>query len=41
MILEFAIDSLDINHILLDNLQFMLSGQSYGSKKFDLQDIVI
>ena len=41
MILEFAIESLDINHIVIDNLQFMMSGQGYGNKKFDLQDMVI
>ena len=28
----------DVSHIVLDNLQFMVSGQAFGAKKFDYQD---
>eukprot|EP00741_Cyanophora_paradoxa_P005101 tig00000857_g4943.t1 len=31
----------DVGHIVLDNLQFLLSGQSKGLDKFDLQDDAI
>ena len=39
--LDFAVYAHDIGHIIVDNLQFMLSGQAAGVNKFDLQDNVI
>ncbi|CAG9330914.1 unnamed protein product [Blepharisma stoltei] len=39
--MDFAVYAYDIGHIVIDNLQFMLSGQAQGSNKFDLQDNVI
>lgn len=36
--IEFAIYTYDISHIVIDNLQFLLSGQGRGFEKFDLQD---
>ncbi len=47
--MEYACYIYDVEHIVLDNLQFMLSGQSmsatggfrYGDTKFDLQDRAI
>ena len=39
--LDYAVYTYDIAHIVLDNLQFMLSGQGRNVNKFDLQDQVI
>lgn len=39
--MDFATYAYDISHIVVDNLQFMLSGQAIGMNKFDLQDSVI
>ena len=39
--MDFATYAYDIGHIIVDNLQFMLSGQALGMNKFDLQDQVI
>lgn len=39
--LEYSIIAHDIGIICLDNLQFMLSEQAYGTNKFDLQDKVV
>lgn len=39
--MDFAVYTYDIGHIIIDNLQFMLSGQAAGYAKFDLQDTVI
>jgi len=39
--LDYAVYAYDISHIIIDNLQFMLSGQAKGYDKFDLQDILI
>eukprot|EP00347_Sterkiella_histriomuscorum_P022319 403330901 len=39
--LDYAIYAYDIQYICLDNLQFMLSGQSTGFQRFDFQDKVI
>jgi len=39
--MEFANYVLDATHFVLDNLQFMLSGQARGASKFDLQDEAI
>ncbi|OMJ81488.1 hypothetical protein SteCoe_18056 [Stentor coeruleus] len=39
--MDFATYAYDISHIVVDNLQFMLSGQALGMNKFDLQDSVI
>lgn len=36
--LDYAVYSYDISHVIIDNLQFMLSGQATGFAKFDLQD---
>jgi twinkle protein len=39
--MDYAVYAYDIGHIVIDNLQFMLSGQATGYAKFDLQDAVI
>jgi twinkle protein len=39
--LEYAVYTYDISHIVIDNLQFMISGQGRGANKFDVQDNVI
>ncbi|CAI2382656.1 unnamed protein product [Moneuplotes crassus] len=39
--LDYAVYTYDIGHIVLDNLQFMISGQGRGASKFDIQDGVI
>ena len=39
--MDFATYAYDVGHIVIDNLQFMLSGQALGINKFDLQDNVI
>jgi twinkle protein len=39
--LDYAVYTYDIAHIVIDNLQFMISGQARGANKFDIQDSVI
>lgn len=39
--MDFATYAYDVEHVIVDNLQFMLSGQAAGINKFDLQDNVI
>lgn len=39
--IEYAIYQYDIQHIIIDNLQFLLGTQARGFDKFDLQDKVI
>jgi archaellum biogenesis ATPase FlaH len=39
--IDYAIYTHDIGHIVIDNLQFMLSGQGRGIEKFDMQDDVV
>jgi len=39
--MEYCVYALDIEHFVIDNLQFMTSMQAKGSFKFDLQDEVI
>ena len=39
--LDYAVYAYDIGHVIIDNLQFMLSGQARGGDKFDLQDTLI
>lgn len=38
---EHAIYAYDIGHVVIDNLQFLLSGQGRGFEKFDIQDDAI
>lgn len=40
-IIEYSIYAYDVTHIILDNLQFMLSGQGKGFERFELQDDLI
>ncbi len=40
-IIDYAIYTYDVGHIILDNLQFMLSGQGKGFERFELQDDLI
>ena len=40
-IIEFSIYEYDVSHIVLDNLQFMTSGQGKGFEKFEIQDNLI
>lgn len=39
--IEYAIYAYDIGHVIIDNLQFMLSGQGKGFERFDIQDDAI
>lgn len=39
--LDYAVYTYDISHVVIDNLQFMISGQGRGVNKFDIQDMVI
>lgn len=39
--LDYSVYAYDIAHIVIDNLQFILSGQAKGIDKFDLQDSLI
>eukprot|EP01132_Coremiostelium_polycephalum_P011287 gene11287-13822_t len=39
--MEYAVYVQDVEHIILDNLQFMLSGQAKGIEKFDAMDEAI
>ena len=39
--IEYSIYAYDIGHIVIDNLQFMLSGQGTGFQRYELQDDVI
>lgn len=40
-IIDYAIYAYDIGHIVIDNLQFMLSGQGRGFERLELQDLMI
>jgi len=37
--MEHAVYTYDVEHIILDNMQFMISGQARGYDKFELQGI--
>ena len=39
--MEYAVYVYDVSHVIIDNLQFMVSDQAYGVSRFDLQDQVI
>lgn len=39
--MDYAVYAHDVQHIILDNLQFMLSGQGKGTDKFEMQDRAI
>lgn len=39
--MDYAVYAYDVAHIIIDNLQFMLSGQAKGVDKFDLQDMLV
>mmetsp|Transcript_19306 Transcript_19306/g.35559 ORF Transcript_19306/g.35559 Transcript_19306/m.35559 type:complete len:628 (+) Transcript_19306:3543-5426(+) len=39
--MDYAVYAYDVGHIVIDNLQFMLSGQATGTAKFDLMDATI
>lgn len=39
--IEYSIYAYDIGHVVIDNLQFMLSGQGRGFERYELQDDVI
>ena len=39
--MEYAVYVHDVEHVILDNLQFMLSGQGRGIEKFDAQEHAI
>ena len=39
--MDYAVYVLDVKHIVLDNLQFMLSGQAKGNEGWDLQNTAI
>lgn len=39
--MDYATYVYDVRHIVLDNLNFMLSGQGVGFEKFDVQDRAI
>jgi len=39
--IDYAIYAYDIGHVIIDNLQFLLSGQGRGFERFDIQDDAI
>lgn len=39
--MEYAVYAHDVEHVVLDNLQFLLSGQGVGFERFELQDKAI
>ncbi|KDO18497.1 hypothetical protein SPRG_16173 [Saprolegnia parasitica CBS 223.65] len=39
--MEYAVYAYDVQHILLDNIQFMMSGQGRGYDKFERQDAAL
>ena len=39
--IEYAIEKYDVSHVVVDTLQFLLSDQAEGYRKFDLQDSTI
>ena len=39
--IDYAVYAYDIGHIVIDNLQFMLSGQGTGFQRYEMQDNVI
>lgn len=40
-LIDYALYTYDIGHVVLDNLQFMLSGQGKGFERFEMQDDLI
>lgn len=40
-VIEYSIYAYNVTHIVLDNLQFMLSGQGRGFERFEMQDDLI
>jgi len=40
-LIDYSIYAYNVTHIILDNLQFMLSGQGKGFERFELQDDLI
>ena len=40
-LIDYSIYAYDVAHIILDNLQFMLSGQGRGFERFEIQDDLI
>jgi hypothetical protein len=39
--IDYAIYTHDVGHVIIDNLQFMLSGQGRGFDRFEMQDEVV
>jgi twinkle protein len=39
--MDYAVYVYDVRHVIIDNLQFMLSGQGKGFERFDNQDLAI
>ncbi|CAH0476726.1 unnamed protein product [Peronospora belbahrii] len=39
--MEYAVYAFDVQHILLDNVQFMMAGQGHGFDKFERQDMAL
>jgi twinkle protein len=39
--MQHALYAYDIQHVIIDNLQFMTSGQARGSERWEVQDNVI
>ncbi len=39
--MDYACYVYDVGHIVLDNLQFMVSGQGHGYEKFEVQDMAV
>lgn len=35
--IEYSIEAFQVSHVVIDTLQFLLSGQASGTDKFDLQ----
>ena len=40
-LIDYSIYAYDIGHIVIDNLQFMLSGQGRGFERLEMQDEMI
>lgn len=39
--INYCVHNYDVGHVVLDNLQFMLSGQGKGFDKFEVSDLFI
>lgn len=39
--IEYSIERFQVTHVVIDTLQFLLSGQAIGVEKFDLQEKVM